>query len=96
MGIRAFFIYAGGVFGGRLAGDPRAFTRVSGISFLTQAGVSLGLVKLVMDAFPTFGTDYATLLVATITINQIIGPVGFKIALSHVGETREARLKQGS
>jgi len=92
VGMRAFFIYAGAVFGGRLARDPERFTRVSGISFLTQAGVSLGLVKIVMDTFTAFGPDYATLLVATITINQIIGPVGFKAALSYVGETRESRL----
>lgn len=92
VGMRTFFMYAGCVSAGRLAGDPPAAARVSGLSFLTQAGVSLGLVKLVIEAFPTFGADYAALLVASITINQIVGPVGLKLALSHVGETREARL----
>lgn len=90
--LRACFIYTGCSLGGRLAGDPPRFRRVSGISFITQAGVSLGLVKVIMDKFPGFGPAFATLLVATIAINQILGPVGFKVALSYVGETREARI----
>jgi Kef-type K+ transport system membrane component KefB len=91
-GIRAVFIYLGCYVGGTVGGDPPRARRVSGVSFLTQAGVSLGLVKIVIHAFPQFGVDYATLLVAVITINQIVGPVGFKLALGYVGESREARL----
>ncbi len=88
VGLRALFVYLGGIIGGTLARDPIKFRRVSGLSFLTQAGVSLGLVKLMMDRLPDFGPSYATLLVATITINQVIGPVGFKSALNYVGESR--------
>jgi Kef-type K+ transport system membrane component KefB len=92
VGIRGFFLYAAAVFGGRLAGDPKRFHHASGLSFFTQAGVSLGLIKVLIETFPTFGPSYATLLVATITINQVIGPVGLKYALSSAGETRESRL----
>ena len=94
VGLRALFIYLGCLAGGRLGGDPARFYRVSGLAFLTQAGVSLGLVKVVINRFPEFGAQYATLMVAVITLNQIIGPVSFKQALSWVGETREARGKR--
>jgi Kef-type K+ transport system membrane component KefB len=91
LGLRALFIYLGCWTGHRAAGDPAAFRRVAGLAYLTQAGVSLGLVKVLISTFPTFGPAIATLLVAVITLNQVIGPVGLKFALTHVGETWETR-----
>ena len=95
--LRSLFIFVGANLGGRLAGDSSTFCTASGLSFFTQAGVSIGLVKVVMDRFPDFGPAYATLLVATITLNQLIGPVGFKSALSLVGEARTvgSKIKPG-
>ncbi|MBW1870989.1 MAG: cation:proton antiporter [Deltaproteobacteria bacterium] len=92
VGLRAVFVYSATYLGGRLSSDPKEFQKASGLGFLTQAGVSLGLAKLVAERFPDFGPELATLLVATIAINQVIGPVGFKYALSMVAETKEARL----
>ncbi len=92
--LRSLYIFLGANLGGRLAGDPSTFSTASGLSFFTQAGVSIGLVKVIMDRFPVFGPAYATLLVATITLNQIIGPVAFKAALSLVGEARALALKK--
>ena len=94
--LRSLFIFLGANLGGRLAGDPSTFSTASGLSFFTQAGVSIGLVKVIMDRFPVFGPSYATLLVATITLNQLIGPIGFKAALSLVGEARALTFKRPS
>lgn len=85
--LRAILIWGGTFIGGRLSADPARFQKVSGLGFLTQAGVSLGLTKIVAERFAAFGPDLAVLLVATIIINQIIGPVAFKSALAAVGET---------
>ncbi len=93
VGLRAVFIYGSTFLGGRLAADPLRFQRASGLGFLTQAGVSLGLAKVVSERFPGFGNDLATLIVATIAVNQIIGPVAFKQALTYVGETKAAKLR---
>ena len=91
VGARALLIWCGAWLGGRLAGDPPLFRRMSGLSFVTQAGVSLGLAGIVMRRFPEWGPTLATTIVAIITVNQVIGPIFFKLALTRVGETREGR-----
>ncbi len=59
-----------------------------GISFLTQAGVSLGLATMIPKRFPGAGDTLFTLLLAVIVINQLIGPIAFKFALEKTGEAR--------
>ncbi len=92
--LRGIFAYFSTYLGGRIAADPPRFQKASGFGFVTQAGVSLGLTKVVADKFDGFGVELATLLVAAIAINQVIGPVALKQALSFVGETKLARLRQ--
>ena len=48
--------------------------------------------KLALDRIEGVGPELATLIVATIAINQILGPVAFKQALTYVGETKKQRL----
>ncbi len=59
-----------------------------GMSFITQAGVSIGLAGLIPRRFPEGGEILFTLLLAVIVINQIIGPIAFKFALEQSGEAR--------
>ena len=95
VGVRGGLIWIGAYLGARLSGDPMRFRRVSGLSFLTQAGVSLGLAGIVENRFPGWGTALATTIVAVITVNQIIGPVAFKLSLGYVGEDRTAGQSTG-
>ncbi|MCP4546937.1 MAG: cation:proton antiporter [bacterium] len=84
--IRFVTIQCGAWLGARLSGAQPVFRRYLGISFVTQAGVSLGLAKAVEARFPEWGPAVATLAIASITINQMIGPILFKQALSLAGE----------
>ncbi|MBT3343213.1 MAG: hypothetical protein HN712_06940 [Gemmatimonadetes bacterium] len=59
-----------------------------GISFLTQAGVSLGLALEVVRRFPEWGEAFATIAVAAISINQLIGPVAMKLALQRASSSQ--------
>ena len=55
--------------------------------FLGQAGVSLGLAQLIAESLPApLGTDLRTLIVASIVVNQVIGPVIFRLGLEKSGE----------
>jgi Trk K+ transport system NAD-binding subunit/Kef-type K+ transport system membrane component KefB len=86
-----FAIRLGGIFigsfgGGMLAGDPAQHNRIGWLTYVTQAGVGLGLAKEVADEFPAWGGDFATMIISVIVLNQIIGPLFFKYAINRVGE----------
>ena len=91
--VRFLLIWLGAYLGGLASGDPIRFRQMSGLSFITQAGVSLGLAGIVMRRFPEWGEALATMIVAVIALNQIIGPVAFKFALNAVGEARARRVR---
>lgn len=77
VGVRGACLFGSCSVGARNDADRRWY----GISFLTQAGVSLGLALEVVRRFPEWGETFATIAVAAISINQLIGPVAMKIAL---------------
>ena len=86
--IRLATIVGGSYFGGVMAEDPHKFLNVGWMPYVTQAGVALGLATLVSREFPLWGQEFATVVVAIIVLNQVIGPPLFKWALTRVGENR--------
>jgi len=87
-----FFVRCGSIFigsftGGLIAGEPMGYNKISWMSYITQAGVGLGLAKAVVVVFPEWGGSFATIIVAVIVFNQIIGPPMFKRAISLAGES---------
>ena len=85
---RIIMIYIGSTLSGRLSGDPPVIFRNTWLGFITQAGVSLGLLAEVVRRFPEFGPAIQTILIAAITLNQVVGPIAFKFALFKVGEAK--------
>jgi Kef-type K+ transport system membrane component KefB len=85
---RIIMFYVGCYFSGRLSGDPPEIYKNTWLGFITQAGVSLGLLAEVVRRFPEIGVPIQTILIASITLNQVIGPVAFKYVLFKVGEAR--------
>jgi Trk K+ transport system NAD-binding subunit len=57
------------------------------MAYVTQAGIGLGLAKSVVDQFPSFGTEFAAMIIAVIVLSQIVGPPLFKWAIRRVGES---------
>jgi len=88
VGARLAMIWIGSYASGRLAGDPPLTYRNAWLGFVTQAGVSLGLISEVVRRFPEVGVQVQSILIAAITVNQVIGPVMFKHVLSKVGEAK--------
>ena len=72
------------------AGDPPAVRRWGWAPLISQAGVALGIALAVDDAFPTLGDGFLSLAIAVVGLNEAIGPVLFKIALSRAGELPDA------
>ncbi|MFP4532197.1 MAG: cation:proton antiporter [Desulfobacterales bacterium] len=88
---RAFFIWASAWLSQRLSDTPPMFGKMAGLSFVSQACVSIGLAGNLSNNFPDWGAAVAATLVAAISINQVIGPITFKYALDRVGESRRPR-----
>ncbi len=88
--VRAVTTSGSSALGAWMAGESGRFAWLSGLTFLTQAGVSLGLAQEIGRRFPGWGGELTTLLVAGITVNQVVGPVTFKLALDRIGESGRA------
>lgn len=73
-----------------LAAKASALPRVVGqhlwMSFLGQAGVSLGFAALIAREVPGIGNGLREIIVAAVVLNQVLGPVLFKVALHRAGE----------
>jgi len=69
-----------------LGGDPVRFNRIAWMPYVTQAGVSLGLTAAVVGEFAGWGMEFATLMIAVIVLNQIVGPPLFKWAINYADE----------
>ncbi|MFY0591503.1 cation:proton antiporter [Roseivirga sp.] len=87
-GIRLVTMIAGSFLGGALAGDSALFRKIGWMPFVTQAGVGLGLATIVANAFPAWGSEFQTIVVAVIVLNQFVGPPLFKWSIQMVGEAR--------
>jgi Kef-type K+ transport system membrane component KefB len=88
---RTIMIVIGSYVSGRLSRDPPRIYKNTWLGFITQAGVSLGLLAEVVRRFPEIGEPIQTILIAAITLNQIFGPVAFKYALVKVGEAKASK-----
>jgi len=86
--VRGLMVWFGSLAGSVAAGDPPAVRNHVWLGFITQAGVSLGLVAEVVRRFPEVGLYLQSILIAAITVNQVIGPVLFKHALRRTGEAK--------
>ena len=74
----------------RIAGDPPALRSWAWSGLVSQAGLALGLSVLVAKEFPMFGNGFRALALATVAVNEMVGPVIFKAALDRTGETSRA------
>lgn len=83
-------------FGHRMAKDAEVVRKYGWTAFVSQAGVTLGLAAIAREALPReIGDGIATLLIAVIGINELIGPVLFKFGLSKAGEVGKALEQPG-
>jgi Trk K+ transport system NAD-binding subunit/Kef-type K+ transport system membrane component KefB len=87
--LRVITLILGGFFGVWAAKEPSAYYKISWMPYVTQAGVAIGLTTMVSSAFPKWGHEFETIIIAIIVINQIIGPPLFKWAIKYIGEAHK-------
>jgi hypothetical protein len=87
---RALATILGQKISSNLAKDPPLLKKWGWSSLISQAGLTLGLSVVIESAFPELGAAFRSLVIATVAINEVIGPVLFKFALDRVGESGTA------
>jgi Kef-type K+ transport system membrane component KefB len=89
--VRAAGLSVGAVTTGRrMRLDPDLVRRIP-YGLLPQAGVAIALALLVKQKFPPFGEGLSTLILGTIVVNELVGPVLWRAALVGAGEVGARR-----
>ncbi len=89
-GARAVTTYVAAYIASGVAGDPPVLRRWGWYGLVSQAGLTLGLSVIVAREFPAIGTPFRALAIATVAVNELVGPILFKLALDRSGETSRA------
>jgi Kef-type K+ transport system membrane component KefB len=89
-GVRAATTWCAARAASRIAADPPVLRNWAWSGLVSQAGLTLGLSVIVAREFPSIGTPFRALAIATVAINEMVGPVLFKLALDRGGETSRA------
>ena len=84
---------AGGKFfgariGARKVGLPEYVQSNLGFALFSQAGLAIGLTLIINRRFPDFGPQVTTIVLASVVIYEMVGPVSAKLALLRSGEAR--------
>ena len=85
-GIRLVAIIIASFIGSIILKDSMRKTLVSWTPYITQAGISLGLITIVSAHFIGFGVEFAAILIAVVVINQFVGPLLMKFSILNAGE----------
>jgi trehalose-6-phosphate synthase/Kef-type K+ transport system membrane component KefB len=65
---------------------PEPIGKYAWTGLISQAGITLGFASVVATTFPGWGNQLQLLLVASIAIHELVGPILFRRGLAQAGE----------
>jgi Kef-type K+ transport system membrane component KefB len=86
VGARACGKFFGARLGARRLGLDEAVQRYLGFALLAQAGLAVGLTIVIQNRFPAYADTVSTIVLATVGIHEMFGPVLTRFALDRAGE----------
>ena len=84
--LRLGLIWLGVRAGVKSSGLPDSIRQHAWTGLVSQAGITLGFASVVATEFPGWGTQLQLLLVASIAIHELVGPILFRRGLARAGE----------
>ena len=84
--VRLGFIRLGVGVGVKLSGLPEPIGSYAWTGLVSQAGITLGFASVVATEFPGWGNQVQLLLVSSIAIHELVGPILFRRGLAQAGE----------
>ncbi len=80
----------GATIGAKYVKSEEKVTKYLGMSLLTQGGISIGLSMIVARELPQFSESIITVILFSVLIYEIAGPILAKIAIQKAGEENGA------
>jgi Kef-type K+ transport system membrane component KefB len=84
--VRAFGFWVGAGIATAHTSAPPEVRRYAWYGLLPQAGLALALALLIGRTFPSFGAAAQALVIGTIGVNELVGPVILRVMLVRSGE----------
>lgn len=88
--VRMGSIWLGVRVGAKWGKAPKIEEDYAWMGLISQAGVAIGLATVVAAAYPNRGAQIQSIFLAVIALNETIGPILFKIALTKSGEIQNS------
>ncbi len=89
---RVVFLFIGNYLSALLAGEEKIIKNISWLGFIGQAGIAVGLATIIENALPgAIGSQFKTILIASVVINELMGPIFFKYILIKSKEAQTER-----
>ena len=71
-----------------LAKDDPAIRKYGWGPLISQAGVAIGIASVIASKFPSFGPGFRDVAIACVALNEMVGPVLFKLAIDRAKEAQ--------
>jgi len=84
--VRLGVIRLGAAAGVKASGLPEPIGKYAWTGLISQAGITLGFASVIAAEFPGWGHQLQLLLVASIAIHELVGPILFRRGLIKAGE----------
>jgi Kef-type K+ transport system membrane component KefB len=75
--------------GAKRLGSPPVVQRYLGVTLVAHAGVAIGLALQSQMTFPLYAEVIAAVILGSVLINEVVGPVMTRLAIAKAGEVRE-------
>lgn len=72
--------------GAKALGESKTIQKYLGLSLLTQGGISIGLSSIVQSELPQFSGSIVTVILFSVLVFEILGPILAKVAITRAGE----------
>jgi Kef-type K+ transport system membrane component KefB len=89
IGCRSLGKFAGASIGSRLMGFGGRIPRLLGFGMITQAGLAIGLTISIQRRFPEFSPIISAVVLSSIIVFEMIGPLSTRFAIARSGEANE-------
>ncbi|MEQ1760232.1 MAG: trehalose-6-phosphate synthase [Vicinamibacterales bacterium] len=86
VGLRLVLIRTGIKAGVRMSGLNESSAPYAWTGLISQAGITLGFASVLASEFPGWGERAQLLIVASIAVNELVGPLAFRYALARSDE----------